>query len=289
MNLKSLIKMGVTSLALSLSTLLSAETITFANGEWAPYMSPKLKNAGYVSDIVVQAYKEEGIDVKWVFLPWKRGFEEAKNGAYQGTAIWGYNEERAKDFDVKWVFLPWKRGFEEAKNGAYQGTAIWGYNEERAKDFLYTDTVLNLETAFFIQKDSDFFWNTISDLKGKKLGGIIGYAYGIEDAEKAGDVKISRISKPEGNYKKLAAGRLDAVLEDTQVGLKSIHKMGYDGKIVPYSKPLKSRKYSVIISKQVPNAERLIKAFNKGLKKLQDSGRFDAILKAARDGEYDQP
>ncbi len=252
MNLKSLIKMGVTSLALSLSTLLSAETITFANGEWAPYMSPKLKNAGYVSDIVVQAYKEEGIDVKWVFLPWKRGFEEAKNGAYQGTAI-------------------------------------WGYNEERAKDFLYTDTVLNLETAFFIQKDSDFFWNTISDLKGKKLGGIIGYAYGIEDAEKAGDVKISRISKPEGNYKKLAAGRLDAVLEDTQVGLKSIHKMGYDGKIVPYSKPLKSRKYSVIISKQVPNAERLIKAFNKGLKKLQDSGRFDAILKAARDGEYDQP
>ncbi len=251
MNLKNLFKISAAGIVLSLSATLSAETVTFANGEWAPYMSPKLKNAGYVSDIVVQAYKEEGIDVKWVFLPWKRGFEEAKSGKYQGTAI-------------------------------------WGYNEERAKDFLYTDTVLNLETAFFIRKGSPFTFNTMDDLKGKKIGGMIGYAYGTEEAEKAGTIKISRIGKPEGNYKKLAAGRLDTVLEDSQVGLKTIHDMGLDGQIVAYKKPLKSRKYSVIISKKLPNGQHLVDAFNKGLKKLKDSGRFDAILKAARNGEYDK-
>jgi len=252
MDLIKYAKVVTIGLGFLFSAALVAETITFANGEWAPYMSPKLKESGYVSDIVVQAYKLEGIDVKWVFLPWKRGFEDAKSGKFQGTAIWGYSEERAKDFH-------------------------------------YTDTVLNLETAFFIRKGSNFSWNTIDDLAGKTIGGVIGYAYGIEDAEKAGTVQVSRIGKPEGNYKKLAAGRLDALLEDTQVGLKSVHDLGYDGQIVAYSKPLKSRQYSVIISKQVPNAAHLIEAFNKGLKKLQDSGRFSAIIKAAREGEYDQP
>jgi polar amino acid transport system substrate-binding protein len=251
MNVKPFFKLCAAVLAFSMSTVLNAETITLANGEWAPYMSPKLKKAGYVSDIVVKAFKKEGIDVKWVFLPWKRGYEEAKSGKFQGTAI-------------------------------------WGYNADRAKDFLYTDTVLDLKTAFFIKKGSHFKFNTIADLKGKKLGGVIGYAYGIEDAEKAGKVKINRIAKPDANYKKLLAGRLDAVLEDSQVGLKSIHDLGMDGKIVMYKTPLKSRKYSVIVSKKVPNGPQLVAAFNAGLKKLKASGEFDAILKAAREGKYDQ-
>jgi len=50
-----------------------AQEITLANGEWAPYMSKNLKQAGYMSHIVTEAFAEEGITVKYVFLPWKRG------------------------------------------------------------------------------------------------------------------------------------------------------------------------------------------------------------------------
>jgi len=243
------IKASLLTLIFAFTASVSAETITLANGEWAPYMSQKLKKYGFVSDIVVQAFKAEGINVKWVFLPWKRGFEGAKSGQYAGSAI-------------------------------------WGYNKNRAKYFLFSNPVLNLKTVFFIKKGSNFSYNTVSDLKDKKLGGVIGYAYGIENAEKAGIVKIDRIGNPDNNYRKLIAGRLDAVLEDSQVGLAAIHKLGYDGKIIPYKKPLKSRKYSVIISKKIPNGQHLIDAFNKGLKKLKDSGKFAAILKAARQGAY---
>ena len=54
-----------------------AEKITLANGEWAPYLSKGLKHSGYMSHIVSEAFAEEGIEVEYVFLPWKRGFEDA--------------------------------------------------------------------------------------------------------------------------------------------------------------------------------------------------------------------
>jgi len=182
----------------------SAEKITLANGEWAPYLSKDLKQYGYISHIVTEAFAEEGIQVEYVFLPWKRGFEEAKDGKYQGSLI-------------------------------------WGYNEERAQDFLYSDTVADLGTSLFHQKSKTIEWTEAADLKDYRIGGVVGYAYGVEDLEKSGVLKIDRIGKDVGNYKKLAAGRLDIVLEDTEVGFETINKLGMTDQLTAHPKTLKSQ------------------------------------------------
>ncbi len=226
-----------------------AEKITLANGEWAPYLSKGLKHSGYMSHIVSEAFAEEGIEVEYVFLPWKRGFEDAKSGKFEGTLI-------------------------------------WGYNDERAKDFLYSDTVARLGTSLFHMKGKALEWDKPEDLAKYKMGGVIGYAYGIEELEKQGVLKVDRIGKDVGNYKKLAAGRLDVVLEDTEVGHETLNKMNLTDKITADAKTLKSRDYSVIFSKKSPNAQRLLDAFNRGLKKLQDDGRYQKYLDASRRGEY---
>ena len=231
------------------STANAAEKITLANGEWAPYLSKDLKHYGYMSHIVSEAFAEEGIEVEYVFLPWKRGFEDAKEGKFQGSLI-------------------------------------WGYNDDRAKDFIYSDTVAELGTSLFYNKSKPIEWNEATDLKKYRMGGVIGYAYGIEELEKQGILKIERIGKDVGNYKKLAAGRLDIVLEDTEVGHESINKLGMADKLAAHPKTLKSRKYSVIISKKAPNAQALVDAFNRGLKKLVDDGRYQKYLEASRRGEY---
>jgi len=231
------------------STLNAAEKITLANGEWAPYLSKDLKHYGYMSHIVSEAFAAEGIEVEYVFLPWKRGFEDAKEGKFQGSLI-------------------------------------WGYNDDRAKDFIYSDTVAELGTSLFYNKSKPIEWNEATDLKKYRMGGVIGYAYGIEELEKQGVLKIERIGKDVGNYKKLAAGRLDIVLEDTEVGHESINKLGMADKLAAHPKTLKSRKYSVIISKKAPNAQALVDAFNRGLKKLVDDGRYQKYLEASRRGEY---
>jgi len=183
------------------SALNAAEKITLANGEWAPYLSKDLKHYGYMSHIVSEAFAKEGIEVEYVFLPWKRGFEEAKEGKFQGSLI-------------------------------------WGYNDERAKDFIYSDTVAELGTSLFYNKNKPIEWSEATDLKKYKMGGVIGYAYGIEELEKQGILKIDRIGKDVGNYKKLAAGRLDIVLEDTEVGHESINKLGMTDQLAAHPKTL---------------------------------------------------
>ncbi|WP_369602840.1 transporter substrate-binding domain-containing protein [Hahella sp. SMD15-11] len=237
-------------MSLIFATLSWGETITLANGEWAPYLSEKLKKYGFVSDIVTQSFEREGVTVKYVFLPWKRGYEEAKNGKLNGSLVWSRTEEREQFFD-------------------------------------YSDPVIRLETVLFVRKGGGFDWDgTPQSLSGKSLGGVIGYSYGLDEAEKAGTVKISRITSADANLQKVAAGRLDAFIEDRQVGMELVNKLGLADKIEVHPKPIKMRDYHLILNKKQPENKALMEKFNRGLKALREDGTYDAIVKAAQAGEY---
>ncbi len=238
----------ITAIA-SLSSVVSANTITLANGEWAPYMSKSLKQGGFMTQIVKEAFEAEG-------------------------------------YQVEFTYLPWKRGFEEAKAGKFDGSLIWGRNSEREQFFHFTDPVITLSTALFQQKSNPISWSDPSDLGKLKVGGVTGYAYGIEEYEKSGQVKIQRIASADNNYKKLSAGRLDVVLEDKDVGMELITQLNLADSIEPNAKTLSDRDYFVIISKQSPRAQELIDAFNRGLAKLKAEGKLDAYRDASFRGEY---
>ncbi|WP_019615688.1 substrate-binding periplasmic protein [Psychromonas ossibalaenae] len=228
---------------------LLAQKITLANGEWAPYLSKDLKQYGYIAHIVSEAFAEEGIEVEYVFLPWKRGYEQAKEGKYDGTLI-------------------------------------WGFSEERAADFLYSDVVAVLGTGLFVQKGKNIEWNEMKDISKYNIGGVLGYAYGTENLEASGAMKIKRISSDEANFKKLASGRLDIVLENGDVGLEIVTRLGLNDKVSLLPKLLTSRDYSVIISKNTKNAQVLVDAFNRGFQKLKADGRYQKYIEASRRGEY---
>ncbi|WP_441351743.1 substrate-binding periplasmic protein [Vibrio sp. JPW-9-11-11] len=237
--------------AMSLSGLSQANTVTLANGEWAPYMSKSLKEGGFITQVVKEAFEAEG-------------------------------------YQVEFAYLPWKRGFEEAKAGKFDGSLIWGRNSEREQSFHFTDPVITLSTALFQQKSNPVSWSDPSDLGALKVGGVTGYAYGIEEYEKSGQVKIQRIASAENNYKKLSAGRLDVVLEDKDVGMELITQLNLTDVIEPHAKTLSDRDYFVIISKQSPRAQELVDAFNRGLAKLKAQGKLEAYRDASFRGEYKQ-
>ncbi len=65
--------------------VIAEETIRIANGEWMPYHSKSLPHYGAGSRIVTEAFALEGVKVKWGFMPWKRGYIQAKKG-YQWDA-----------------------------------------------------------------------------------------------------------------------------------------------------------------------------------------------------------
>lgn len=228
-----------------------ANTVKLANGEWAPYQSKSLKNGGFMTQLVKEAFEAEG-------------------------------------YQVEFTYMPWKRGFEEAKLGNYDGSLIWSKNPDREQFFIYSDPVITLSTGLFQQKSNPVSWSTKDDLKKYKIGGVTGYAYGIEDMEKAGQLEIQRIASAENNYKKLSAGRLDIVLEDMDVGMETITSLKLTDKIEPNEKSLSARDYFVIISKQSPRSKELVDAFNRGLAKLKSEGKLKAYREASIKGEYKQ-
>ncbi|MFE8071215.1 transporter substrate-binding domain-containing protein [Marinobacteraceae bacterium S3BR75-40.1] len=221
------------------STTAWSETVALANGDWKPYLGKDLPGGGPVARLVKAAFENQGWDVKYEYYPWKRGFQMAKNA----------------DLD---------------------GSIVWSYNDERAQDFLYSDPVIDLKTVVFYNKDKPVEWPNKEDLKGLKLGGVVGYDYAFVTEDNG--YTIERVGSPENNYKKLAAGRLDGVMEELLVGQQLASEVGVADQVDYNPKPIKSNPYHLIVGKANPRAQKVIDTFNKGIAALKASGEYNKIL-----------
>ena len=230
------------------------ETIHLTNGEFTPYMSKELKYYGVVSRVVTEAFAFENIKVEYKFLPWKRAFESAKSGKYEGSVV-------------------------------------WSYSAEREEDFYYSDSVIEGNTVFFHLKNYVFNWNTIEDLKGIKIGGTTGYSYGdtFDQAEKAGNLEVHRVTHDYQNFLMLLRGRAQIVPLELEVGYRLLQKHLSPEeveRITHHPKPLKTIPYHLILSKQVERNGHFIHIFNKGLKRLKENGQYEQYIAESRRGEY---
>lgn len=242
--------------AFSFSAVAEPRAVRLANGEWPPYQSEHLEHYGLASRIVTEAFALEGINVEYGFFPWNRSFMLAKKGRWDGTLV-------------------------------------WSYSEERAKDFYYSDPVIHSTWVFFHLKTIPFDWNTIDDLKPFKIGGTIGYFYDKEfqEAEESGKIRVFRIAEDEQNFVKLLKGRIDIFPQDINAGYAMINKLFTkdEAQLFTYHpKPIKDEAFSLILSKNIKENKQLIEVFNRGLRRLRESGKIDQYLSESRKGEYEK-
>lgn len=233
------------------TTAHAEELITLSNGEWLPYLSKNLKHYGGVSQIVTQAFALEGVTVKYEFRPWKRAYMEAKEGYSNGSLV-------------------------------------WSRTPEREQDFYYSDVVFEGQSVFFHLRTFPFDWATFDDLVDLKLGGSLGYKYNIESHP---GIKIERASREELNFKKLLLGRIEIFLSDVDVGYEVLYQHFTTEKlqlITHHPKPFHRTEYHLILSRQVDDSRHFLELFNRGLKRLRESGKYDQYIEAIRKGEYKQ-
>lgn len=238
------------------SIVFSQDTIRLANGEWPPWQSRDLKFSGVASKIVSDAFALEGIRVEYGFFPWGRAYKLSEHGTWDGTFL-------------------------------------WSFTEERARDHFYSEPIIATQKVFFHLKSTKFNWITVNDLKDYPIGLTIENTYGqlIEDGIKSKVLKVQYAESDEVNFRKLLLGRIQLFVTAPEVGYRLLYKnfgAAEVEKIVHHPKPLAKRDYHLILSKKVPENERRLKAFNEGLKKLTESGKLDAYLQASQKGEYDQ-
>lgn len=219
----------------------AADKVVLANGDWEPYQGEKLPQGGPASQIVREAFASQG-------------------------------------WDVEFRYMPWARGLSLTQEAQTDGTMLYSYNEERGKNFLFSAPILVLETVVFHRKDKPLAWQNPEDLKGLTLGAVLKYDYGFV-TEEAG-YTLDRVASNVFNYRKLAAGRIDALMEERLVGLAALESEGFTDTLTYHPKPIKSAPYHLIVSRNHPRAQEIIAAFNQGLEQLKQDGRLEKILQS---------
>jgi polar amino acid transport system substrate-binding protein len=231
------------------------ETVRIASGEWPPYFSEELKHDGVASHIAVEAFALEGIKVEFGWFPWKRSLRYAQIG--------------------KW-----------------DATIGWAKTLERENYLLFSEPILNGTIVFFHLKSFDFDWKTLDDLKDIKIGSILGFDYNDEfiEAEKKGRIKVSRVSTDEQNFQMLLLGRIQVYICNLDVGYSVLNKTFSSEQIrlITYHlEPFYKNELRIGFSNENEKSKRLLNLFNKGLKRLKDSGKFEKFYEYSRRGEYE--
>lgn len=235
----------------------SAENkIRIAIGEWTPYFSEKYRDYGVVPHVVTEAFRLVGVQVKYSFLPWERGKKNARRGLIDASCC-------------------------------------WDYSKKRAKFFYFTDTVHSDSYVFFHHKRFPFNWKSINDLKGVEIGLIIGFNYSPEfDAGvKNGELSVHFVPTDKMNFLKILKNRIHIFPHSKFVGYYMINELfkPIDAKqFTHHPKILVESNPKIIISRKSINGEKWKELFNKGLKKLKESGVYSKMMNAAIKGEYKQ-
>lgn len=239
----------VTFICLSLSLSVSArEKIRLTTGEWSPYISENLENKGLFSQITVEAFATQGVDVELGFYPWQRVFQLSKNGEWDGTI-------------------------------AYAKTL------EREKYYNYSDPVYTGKYVLFHLKNHPLKWEKYDDLKSITIAATRGFGgMGQEfiEAEERQIIKVNRLASDDLSFNMLLLNRVQAVASDAEVGYVLINKLfGTDkARLFTHSDHLiQNAKYHLVLSKNLKNGALLMKKFNLGLSSLKKSGRYAQIVK----------
>ncbi len=223
-----------------------AETLRITNGEWPPFTSQNLPHGGPLSRIVSEAFKEVGITVEYGYFPWKRAYDYARRGAWDGSVGW-------------------------ARNSAHQ------------KDFVMSEPVIHVDKVLFYRKAAPIGWLRVEDLARWRLGATGGYSYGDEwdSAVRNGVLRVEAVTLDIQSLRKLLENRLDAVAMDLDVGLYLLRTAlppHQADQITYHPRHLSRTPISVALSRQSPASLALIERFNRGLAALRSSGKLDDYL-----------
>ncbi len=233
------------------------KSITLTAGNYPPYQSPNLKHYGVVSRIVSEAFALEGVEVTYKFLPWKRAYKYILEGKLDGV---GYATKKSS----------------------------------RLEHFYFSEPVFEKKRAFFHLKSTQFDWNNIEDLQGLKIGALLGYSYSDEfdEADAIGLITTQRVNTHQQNMTKLAHGnRIDIALSTIDQGYYALQQVyPEDIELVTYHpKMLQTAGMHLMLSKKVDKNKELVEVFNRGLKKLKQSGKYDQYFMESQRGDYIKP
>jgi polar amino acid transport system substrate-binding protein len=244
--MKRHVLMTLPLLSTFISSFALADTIVLKADSWCPYTcGAKDEKPGYMIEMAKAIFEAKGHTVKFENQPWARTLVEARTGAVVAA----------------------------------------GTTESDAEGLILGGNFGASNNCVFAPKGSGWKYAGIESLKGKILGVIIDYTYGEPfdahiKANKANSKLISEATgedAAESNFKKLAAKRLDAVVEDGNVAAMTLLKVGKSADVENIGCE-NAQKLSMGFNKTNPKSADYAKMLDKGVDELRTSGKLKTIL-----------
>lgn len=183
--------------------------------------------------------------------------------------------------EVEIDVLPWSRSIQEVRRAKAAAVFTAYKNEERVKFLDYSRQVLIPQVvSFYVRKGSGLdFHGDFAALKGKKVGVVSTISYGerFDEAVKNLNIETERVDKRVLNFKKLLAGRIDYVISNQYSAATVMKDLGLTDKIKKLEPQVEILPSYIAFSKK-KDLESLRDAFDRELKKLKASGRYEEIL-----------
>ncbi len=230
-----------------------AETITIVADIWCPYNCDAASNRpGMMIEIAKKAFAKHNIDIEYSTLPWTRAIEETRQNKH--TAIVGAAFKDAPDFVFPAIPQGWMRN------------------------------------SFYIKKGNTWRFVNLESLSSISLGVIADYSYNDEiDNYVAQNIKNPRLvqivsgdNALDSNFKKLAAGRIGALIEgsyvaDYYIAQNNMHdQFEIAGSLVPSD----NDNLFIAFSPKNPKAKFYADILAKETQALRESGELQEILKS---------
>jgi polar amino acid transport system substrate-binding protein len=217
------------------------DKVLIVTGEYAPYVGETLENKGFITELIEATLKVANIDYEIKFYPWARCSEMVESGE-------------------AWASYP------------------FGHSEVNDQTYLFSDILYTTKHKFYYlttnEKITDEVnkFTTIGDFTDYTFGGANGYWYGKPDdfadlgvtAEWAGDT--------DALLKMLYSKRIDFFIEDELVCEEAIKRLfpGEEEKFATLTTNARIQEYYLMVSKEYPRSEELLKEFNTSLSEVMD-------------------
>ena len=232
-----------------------AGPVKVTSGEYPPYTGEHLPHGGFVNHVVTEVFNSMGYEVRIRYYPWARAFASARDGTSDAVA---------------YVYM----------------------TERRGKSYLFSDPVTHERLVVFTKKETKVpEWETFRDFKGFRIGATRDFSYTDEFwilAEK-GVLTLDVANNDTSNFAKLIEKRIDVFFADELVGFTILRERFAPaiGDMIKSSERAIAEHIGTIgFTRANPRGRKLRDVFNRGLKELKDSGKFQTMYSDLLEGKY---
>lgn len=174
--------------------------------------------------------------------------------------------------------LPWQRALYMLKTKQVDAVISSVYVAERARYAYYSTTPISYSSScIFYRKDAPVHFTGLKSLTGLRVGMVAGYYYGEEIANAKNFIR-DNVYCQENNFKKLLAGRVDAVVANRVVGTYIMHKLGIAKKLTSSPQNLTTSRPVFVIFAHKKGYKQLAQKFSTLLQKFKKSQKYVHIL-----------